>query len=155
MGLFGNLFGGGGGVPSGGVALPNYPTGNSLDDRFVLAAIRIIDRFIPNPNAIYTRIANGTVANVDEPWIVETPTPNNLNVKIVFDTKDLESHRFSQYQKTNELNSGEYLGYMLDYGWKPAKKDTVLYNGRVFTVSAIDTVQPLGNRILHILNFGT
>lgn len=121
---------------------------------FLELAIELIDDFVPEPNATWRIIQNDVVADPDKPWETTRGTATTKPVKIVFVQDTLEDRQLLRYLSKTEVNIGLVNGIMYHTDFNPSLKDTVLWQGRELTVSAIDPIQPFDTPIVYILEFG-
>ncbi len=148
MGLFGNLFGGGG---SGQVTLP---TGEfALDIEFLQVVRELIDDFVEKPNAVWKSILNDVAADPEKPFIRTMGATNEYPVKIVFYQPNLQNAKDLQFMRNAEVQDGRINGLMYAYNFTPTLKDVVVFKGRERVLVSVDVIQPVDKVLLYDMEF--
>jgi len=154
-GLFGGLFGGGNNESNqavGEIAEGSQP----LTVEFTELAIGLIDESIVTPNAVWVTQSENPQTEENLPFVVDLPTTENHDVKILFTSDALEDRQFRKYLKDTALSDGMINGYMYPYAeFTPKLKDTVRWRGQILTVRAIDPIQPIDHPVLYFLELAT
>lgn len=131
--------------------MPDY----EIDIEFIELAKEIIDDFVPESNAVWQSIANDTVPNPSEPFKTERGLSTSYPVSIVFIPKGLENKELLKYRRFTEVPEGHIVGLMYKTDFVPTLKDICKWNGREYTVRAIDEITPIEQTILYIIEFET
>lgn len=127
----------------------------NVTEEFAQLTIELIDEFIVAPNATWVTV-NDNAEESNKPYRFEQPVTTETLVKILFDRDDLENRQMLRYGRETAFVDGQVNGWMYPYqGLEPKLKDTVIWNGRVLNVNAIDPIQPIDYPILYFIEFGT
>lgn len=149
MGLFGNLFGGGG--SSGSVTLPSGEF--ALDVEFLQVVRELIDDFVEKPNAVWKSIGGDVVADPLKPFITTMGLTTEYPVKIVFYSPDLVRAKDLQFMQFSEVQDGRINGLMYAYNFIPTLKDVVVFKGRERVLKTVDVIQPVDKVLLYDMEF--
>lgn len=122
---------------------------------FAAMAVEMIDEFITNTNAVWVSSAENTVSDSNKPWEVGSSVETRTNVKILFLRDKLEDRQLLRYLKEAPLSSGQVNGLMYPYSFTPRLKDSVEFQGKTYSVHAIDPIQPIDQPILYTLELGS
>lgn len=134
-------------------------------DRLDTAARRILDRFVENPetgrdepNCIWQKQVEGGLDDPNKPWLRNTDTTQNFDVRIFFTRDKLEDRQVLRYRNDTEIVDGQVNGYMYTYeGLNPLLEDNVIIKAtsKLLTVKACDPIPPAGLPvIIYELEFG-
>lgn len=134
-------------------------------DRLQGTAVRLLNKYVENPetgrdepNCIWQKEIEGELGDPNKPWIRNTDTKVDFDVRIFFTRDKLEDRQVLKYLKDTEVVDGQVNGYMYVYeGLEPALEDQVIIKAtsKLLTVKACDPIPPAGLPVvIYELEFG-
>jgi hypothetical protein len=114
--------------------------------------VNTANRLISNFGQSVTWVRIASVTNSETPWAPETQTRTEVPVDIAFLPVGVQARAYIQHV-VGEVPGGSTLGYMGDVGFQPVRTDVVLRDGIEWRIEKVETIQPDGFPILHIVWF--